>query len=228
MTKCGSGPSIFLAEMFGGNLENITDLSKGYIDKVESKPRSNKIRTRHNFSKLSYFIQCPLRYKYATIYNFHLPRSESRGFGDNIHRTLEAIHHQALEGQLPTEERAIKILKDKWITVNRTKPEQEDKFMDEANRQINRYLSEYGKTLSSIVEVETGFAFDLNGQIIQGNIDLLKRDHQDKVEIIDFKTSGMLTNYDEITKDNINLQLDIYALGAEKALGFKVSKTTAH
>ena len=82
--------------------------------------------------------------------------------------------------------------------------------------------------MSSIVEVETGFAFDLNGQIVQGNIDLLRRDLEYRVEIVDFKTSEMPANDDGIRKDSIDLQLDIYALGVEKALGFKVAKTTAH
>jgi len=38
----------------------------------------------------------------------------------------------------------------------------------------------------------------------------------------------MPANDDGIRKDSIDLQLDIYALGVERGLGFKVAKTTAH
>jgi hypothetical protein len=38
----------------------------------------------------------------------------------------------------------------------------------------------------------------------------------------------MPANDERLERNIINLQLDIYALGVEKALGFKVAKTTAH
>ena len=44
---------------------------------------------------------------------------------------------------------------------------------------------------------------------------------------MDFKTSKMPAPGD-IRKEIIDLQLDIYALGAEKALHLKVANTTAH
>jgi RecB family exonuclease len=115
----------------------------------------------------------------------------------------------------------------KWIAIDRTKPSQESMLMDSAHAQINRYLDDHGRTLSSIIEVESGFAFDLNGQIVQGTIDLLKRDMEGGAEIVDFKASEMPASDDRIRRDDIDLQLDIYALGVENALGFKMLRQLA-
>ncbi|MDD1753548.1 MAG: PD-(D/E)XK nuclease family protein, partial [Methanotrichaceae archaeon] len=227
-TACDSDPSIFLKEMFGEDLEAVADLTKGYVEKVESKPCSRQTRMRHSFSKLSYFLQCPLRYKYAVIYDFRMPWSESGGLGDNVHRALEAIHHKSLlEGRLPTDNEVAKIVKDKWVTVNLIDQDQENSLIDEAVEQINCYLHEHCN-LSAILQAETSFSFDLNGQIIQGSIDLLKRDGKDSIEIVDFKTYEMMSDDKEIRSNNIDFQLDIYALGVERALRQKVAKTTVH
>jgi hypothetical protein len=45
---------------------------------------------------------------------------------------------------------------------------------------------------------------------------------------VDFKTSKMPKPGKDIRKEIIDLQLDIYALGAEDALHLKLANTTAH
>jgi CRISPR/Cas system-associated exonuclease Cas4 (RecB family) len=170
-----------------------------------------------------------MRYKYAVIYDFRMPWSESKGFGDNVHRALEAIHHKALsEGRLPNDSEVTKIVKDKWVTVNLIDQDQENSLIDAAVEQINLYLHEHCNDLSVILQAETSFSFDLNVQIIQGSIDLLKRDGRESIEIVDFKTYEMKPEDKEIRTNNIDFQLDIYALGAERALRQKVAKTTVH
>jgi ATP-dependent exoDNAse (exonuclease V) beta subunit len=56
----------------------------------------------------------------------------------------------------------------------------------------------------------------------------MKRYSGDSIELVDFKTSNMPVPGKDIMKEIIDLQLDIYALGAEKALHLKVANTTAH
>lgn len=225
-TKCGTGPSIFLKEMFGENLKAYADFTKAYVEEVESKPHSNTIRTRHSFSQLSYFLQCPLRYKYAMIYDFHIPWLDAIGFGENVHRVLEAIHNHYLEGQMPTDDEIPSIVADRWVPRDPTKLDEEREFMDAAVKQIHRYLREHGSTLSSVIKAETNFSFDLDGQIIIGKIDLIKREQRNSIELVDFKTSKMPIK--DFRDEGIDLQLDLYALGAERALGLNIVKTTAH
>jgi DNA helicase-2/ATP-dependent DNA helicase PcrA len=85
--------------MFDENLEAATDFTKAYIDAAESRPPSDVVKVRHSFSQLSYFLQCPLRYKFLSVYNFHIPWTYAIGFGDNVHRALEAVHTLYLKGR---------------------------------------------------------------------------------------------------------------------------------
>ena len=56
----------------------------------------------------------------------------------------------------------------------------------------------------------------------------MKRYSGDSIELVDFKTSNMPVPGKDIRREIIDLQLEIYALGAEKALHLKVANTTAH
>jgi DNA helicase II / ATP-dependent DNA helicase PcrA len=227
-SKCGDGPSIFLEEMFGEKLQSIANLTTAYVEEVESRPRPNNAKTRHSFSELAYFLQCPVRYKYAVNYRFHVPWREEIGLGENVHRVLEEIHNRAIGGRITTEEEIPGMVAAKWVRINSAIPEQEQDLMDTAIKQISRYISEHSRSLSSVLKAEANFSFGLDGQIVLGKIDLLKRDGNGLIELVDFKTSKMPLDDVSLKAERIDLQLDLYALGAEKALGLKVAKTTAH
>ena len=175
--------------MFGKN--QIEDFTQAYIENAESKPHSNPIMSRHSFSQLSYFLECPMRYKYAVVYNLHIPWREAMGFGDNVHRVLEAIHNQAMKGRVPMEEEIPGIVANKWVNQNFISPEDEKELMSAATKQIRRYLIDHGRTLSSVIGAETAFSFDLEGHTVPGKIDLIKRHSGDSIELVDFKTSKM-------------------------------------
>jgi DNA helicase-2/ATP-dependent DNA helicase PcrA len=172
--KFMEGPSVFLKEMFGENQMEIADFTQAYIENAESKPQSNAIMSRHSFSQLSYFLECPLRYKYAVVYNLHIPWREALGFGDNVHRVMEAIHSQAMQGRVPTEDEIPGIVAEKWINRNFVKPDEEKELMSAATKQVRRYLIDHGITLSSVIGAETSFSFDLDGHTTLGKIDLMK------------------------------------------------------
>jgi len=220
------GPSVFLEEMFGKN--QIEDFNQAYIENAESKPHSKAIMARHSFSQLSYFLECPMRYKYAVVYNLHIPWREAMGFGDNVHRIMETIHNQALQGRMPREDEIPRIVAQKWINRNLIRPDEEKELINVATKQIQRYVTDHGRALSSVIGAETVFSFDLERHTVIGKIDLMKRFSEDSIELVDFKTSKMPVPGKDIRKEIIDLQLDIYALGAEKAIHFKVANTTAH
>jgi DNA helicase-2/ATP-dependent DNA helicase PcrA len=225
-SEFGEGPSVFLKEMFGKN--QIEDFTNARIENAESKPHSNAIMSRYSFSQLSYFLECPMRYKFAVVYNLHIPWREALGFGDNVHRVLEAIHNQAMKGRVPTEEEIPGLIENRWINKNFINPDEEKELMSAATKQICHYLIDHGRTLSSVIGAEAAFSFDLEGHTIPGKIDLIKRLPGNSIELVDFKTSKMPVPGNDIRKEIIDLQLDIYVLGAESALHLKIANTTAH
>ena len=225
-TEFGRGPSIFLQEMFGNN--QIEDAPQAYVENAESKLHPNAIMPQHSFSKLSYFLECPMRYKYAIVYNLHVHWREALGYGDNVHRVLEAIHNLALQGRVPMEDEIPVIVTQKWINRNFIRLDEEKELMNAATKQIRRYLIDHGKALCSVIGAETAFSFNLDGHTVLGKIDLIKRCAEGSIELVDFKTSKMPVLGKDIRKEIIDLQLDIYSIGAEKALHLKVANTTAH
>ncbi len=224
VNKRGKGPSQFVEEMSSKDLQIALDWTKAYIEEVESHGKHGAgPRPRHSFSQLAYFLQCPVRYKLAVIYGFQVPWQDPVGYGSNVHRALEAIHKQAIKGRIPTEDEISSIVTQVWVSSGHTKPELEKKFISAAINHLKRYIMEHGDSLSSVIKAETSFSYDLLDQVMLGKIDLL-REKEGLVEVIDFKTSKKKP----IKEEGIDLQLDLYALGAEKSLGYRVDTTTVH
>jgi DNA helicase-2/ATP-dependent DNA helicase PcrA len=225
VNKRGGGPSPFLYEMFGEDLDAITDWTRAYIARVESRPGAHhEPRPRYSFSSLAYYLQCPLRYKLAVVYGLEPPWLDPFHFGANVHRALELIHRWVLSGQIPSEEDAAPIVEETWVSSRRTSPGEEKAIKGAAVNQLRRYLREEGDRLRDVVQPELSFSVSLEDQILVGKIDLIRRNSDYGVELVDFKTSRAVPA--EI--EGIDLQLDLYALGAEKSLRYKVGKQTVH
>jgi len=227
VNKRGGGPSPFLTEMFGDDLHAAADLTGAYVEAVESRPEAGRgPRQRHSFSQLAYFLQCPVRYKFAVLYGLQVPWLDPVDFGANVHRALEAIHQRVLVGYIPTEEDLPVIVAETWISSGRARPEREAEYRVAAVNQLRRYLREHGDSLSRVLQAETSFSFPLaDHQMLLGKIDLLRHaDDDGGVEVVDFKTSGAAP----VEVEQIDLQLDLYALGTEESLGQRVARQTVH
>jgi len=225
VNKRGGGPSPFLYEMFGDDLHATADLTRAYIAEVESRPEARRgPRERYSFSQLAYFLQCPMRYKFAVVYGLQIPWLDPVDFGANVHRALEAIHQRVLAGHEVTEDEVEEIVAETWIPSQRARPEREKPYQTAAVKQLRRYLGEHGAALSRVLQAETTFSFDLADRVLLGKIDLLRRDEGTGVEVVDFKTSAMVPPEAE----RIDLQLDLYALGTEVSLGQRVTRQTVH
>ncbi len=90
--------------------------------------------------------------------------------------------------------------------------------------QLRRYLCEHGEGLSRVAQAETTFSFSLTKWVLVGKIDLLCYQGEGRVEVVDFKTSEAAP----LEAERIDLQLDLYALGAELSLGQPVGRQTVH
>jgi len=225
VNKRGGGPSPFLHEMFGGDLRAAADLTTAYITNIESlEDRQTAPRERHSFSQLAYFLQCPMRYKFATVYGFQVPWLDPVDFGANVHRALEAIHQRAIAGQMVTEAEIEGIVHHSWVPSHRATPEREQAYQAAAVQQLRRYVHEHRASLLRAHQAEVTFSLPLNDRVLLGKIDLLRRDRHGGVELVDFKTSHAIPPEAE----RIDLQLDLYALGAQESLGHTVTRQTVH
>jgi len=225
VNKRGGGPSTFVKEMFGEDLQAPCNLENGHVEKVMSRGKVRKgPRPRHSFSQLAYFLQCPMRYKLAMVYGFRPPWLDPVGYGANVHRALQEIHTRAAQGRIPCREDVPAIVSLTWVSSRRTKPEREEKYKKAAINHLGKYVEEHQSSLSAAIQSETSFSFSMKDQVMLGKIDLLRQEKNEGIDIVDFKTSKA----GELKREGIDLQLDLYALGAEESLSLKVERTTVH
>lgn len=225
VNKRGGGPSPFVMEMFGSDLHQAADQRKPLDGNVPScKKGPVGPRPRHSFSQLAYFLQCPWRYKLATVYGFQVLWQDSVGYGANVHRALEEIHRRAAEGHSPTAEDIPSIVSQTWVSNHKTKPAQEKKFMAAATKRLRKYVNEHSSKLPKTIDAEIPFSFILSDEVMLGKIDLIRGTYSDGIEIVDFKTSAAKP----LAEDGMDLQLDLYALGAKESLRHNVARTAVH
>lgn len=228
VNKRGGGPSIFLNEMLGDDLRAVADLSQAYTADIDSKAGpALGVRERHSFSQLAYYLQCPLRYKYTVVYGLETMQPDPVDFGANVHRALEALHLQVRAGGSIDDSIIADIVARTWQRSPKAEAEQDRQAQLAAVGQIKRYVSRHASDLARVDRAEVHFAFaleDVAEHVLLGKIDLLRHETDDEFEIVDFKTSPALP----VELEQIDTQLDIYALGAEAHAGLKVNKQTVH
>ena len=225
VNKRGGGPSPFLYEMFGPDLRAAASWSEGKVKEIESQPPSGQeVRLRHSFSQLVYYLQCPMRYKFAVVYGLEVPWLDPVDFGANMHRCLEAIHQRALHGKLTTPEELPELVEITWLPTGRGRPEQEIAYRQAAIRQLSRYLEENAEILNETLAAETLFSFPFREDVLLGKVDLARKQGRTGIELVDFKTSASAN----AEMEQVALQLGLYALGIGSDLSLPVAQLTAH
>jgi DNA helicase-2/ATP-dependent DNA helicase PcrA len=225
VTKRGGGPSPFVHEMFGADLRAAVVHSEEQIREIESRPGLDQgPRPRHSFSQLAYYIQCPMRYKFAVVYGMEIPWLDPVDFGANVHRCLQAIHQRAIQNIFVKEADLPALVDENWLSTTRSQPKQEEAFKRAALKQLERYLAGYTGQLAAVRQAETHFSAVLQDDVLVGKIDLVRSVGQQGDEIVDFKTSA--SGPEEIAQ--AELQLSLYALGMDASLQQPVVRCTAH
>jgi len=224
VNKRGGGPSPFLYEMLGEDLHAAADLSQALMTEIESHSiTSDGPRERVSFTQLAYFLQCPVRYKFAVIYGLELPRPDPVDFGANVHRALLDIHERARLGQVPSPEEVGEIVAAAWVPAPQADPVQDRQAQKAATRQLQHYVAHHGESLSRVAQAETSFSFGLDRHVLVGKIDLLRRVDGGH-ELMDFKAGKSAP----AALEQVDTQLDLYALGAESSLRMPIVRRSVH
>ena len=224
VNKRGGGPSPFLFEMLGKNLKAAADLSRARVTEIESHPVAPAgPRERVSFSQLAYFLQCPGRYRFAVVYGLEVPRPDPVDFGANVHRALLDIHERAQAGQVPSPEEVEEIVSAAWVPAPQADPVQDRQAQKAAVRQLQRYTMHHSESLSRVAQAEIGFSFGLERYVLVGKIDLLRR-ADGGYELVDFKAGRSAP----AALEQVDTQLDLYALGAEASLRLPIVRQSVH
>ncbi|MBN1890450.1 MAG: ATP-dependent helicase [Thermoflexales bacterium] len=224
VNKRGGGPSPFLVEMFGQDLHGVADLSQARIEEAASRAETGTVpRERLSFSQLAYFLQCPVRFKFAVAYGLEVPRPDPVDYGANVHRALLVIHELARIGQTPSQGDVGEIVEQTWITALQANPAQDRQARQAAIKQLERYVTNHAGTFDRVKQAEVSFSLGLDRHVLVGKIDLVRQAGGEN-EIVDFKTGKSVP----AALEQVDTQLDLYALGAEGSLGLRVARQAVH
>jgi len=192
-------------------------ISRAKIIVKEIKKKNNII----SFTRLLYFILCPLRYqlnfeyKFASTYKFYF------AYGISIHHTLANMHRIYKEQGKISKQEIKKIFEDNWISKGYSTEENEKKFKDKALSIVLNYYSNNKDQFNIIDSIEKQFILKItDNYYLKGYIDLIYKD-DDRYKIIDFKTGEINIEKKEIGK----FQLLLYALGCTENYKYDISKT---
>ncbi len=231
VNKRGGGPSRFIQELLGkdeaGALERSRKiLESNDINIISQKKKTLGPRMRLSYSKLAYYLQCPIRYKYFEVDGMETPRPSYLFYGASVHRALELMHKDMIDEKEVLAEDIEKHVDAAWLPSPWMKEEEEAALKSAAFKWIETYFKEHASTFPLLYKAEEKFSFDMDDVVIAGKIDLIRESEGDgeDSEIVDFKTSASKT----VRQEQADLQMNLYAIGAERSLEMKIVRCSIH
>ena len=211
------GKSIYLEPFPADTIENIKKMKEPEWDDNPFRNEVNNVlddkKIELNLKKPSLsatsiqtYNQCPLKYKYKYI--DAIPSAPEKLYfqlGKVIHKVLELFHkleYNSLEDLL-------RLLDENWQEGGYKYKLQEEQNRLDANNMLNNYWQYFQNNPVNKIITEHWFSFETEHAYLSGKCDRIDINKNDKISIIDYKTSKISKTENEIKKD---IQLGIYAL----------------
>jgi len=182
---------------FRNEVNNVLDDKKIELNLKKPSLSATSIQT---------YNQCPLKYKYKYI--DAIPSAPEKLYfqlGKVIHKVLELFHkleYNSLEDLL-------RLLDENWQEGGYKYKLQEEQNRLDANNMLNNYWQYFQNNPVNKIITEHWFSFETEHAYLSGKCDRIDINKNDKISIIDYKTSKISKTENEIKKD---IQLGIYAL----------------
>jgi len=167
-----------------------------------------------SFSGISAYRQCPFKYNLIYREGWRGAPTPFTSLGLSIHRALEEFHSSKADSF-----EALTDCYDKnWKNEGFSSPQETQEFFDKGLRMLKNYYDEQAAAKSEILFIEKSFKFRLGRNHIIGIIDRIDRHPDGAYEVIDYKTNLQIWEQEKADSD---LQLTIYGIACERALGIK-------
>lgn len=168
-----------------------------------------------SFSGIDTYRECPRRYRFRYVHRLPSPPSAEAQYGDIVHLALQRLGSLRKEGVDIDGAAFERVYGMAWEERPFGDRRRRDAYERLGREQIGRYLEAGGLSLAPLL-VEQAFTASLDGWSLRGVIDRVDRASKGAaVRIVDYKTGNPLPA-NGLRRD---LQLALYALGAERGLG---------
>jgi DNA helicase-2/ATP-dependent DNA helicase PcrA len=165
---------------------------------------------------------CPLKYKFARVYNIPKEQTLPQRFGILLHQVLERYHSQLANEEViagteairePTPDKLMTLFEAGWQRHGFSDTNEERQLHEKAVAALARYHERFAGDQGSPVWFERSFSFRIGPHLLRGRVDRVDRYPDGSYELIDYKTGRARTPSQ--LKDDI--QLSLYQIGARES-----------
>ncbi len=191
------------------------------IDRV-----SEELRFPTSYSELAYYLNCGYDYKMRFIYGFNPGLVPALGFGKQVHNIINLLHKDFEDtGKIPTRAKIAKMI-DAHFYLRYASDAVTESLKIGAMKSLSKYVQMWEKDFTLSVKTERPFEMEFDNALIVGSIDMLKREdgNESVLEVIDFKTGKP----DNELMHKYELQVQLYTIAAQEALGINTQKALIH
>lgn len=187
------------------NIEEFVSNDKNIEKPIEKRYRVVEEIPQLNYSAINTYIDCPFRYELVYDYGFDTPGIFMQSVGTFVHNVLQRIHKEMKKGNNLSEENLENFVDQYWIPVYRKK-KKDKKFKQDYLNKIKDYYEKASEFYDEIISIEEPFSYIDENMVVDGRADLICRDKNGNVDIIDFKARKS----EGIEETNVDKQLKIY------------------
>jgi DNA helicase-2/ATP-dependent DNA helicase PcrA len=178
-------------------------------------------------SGINDYDECPLQYKLRHVWGLRGGSNPAMVFGLIMHRSVvEYFKARQKRRHLPLEE-LLHIYQQQWRQAGWPFPDpyQREQYRASGWEQLQSFHQLLSGREVAVLELERSFKWPWEEDaVLTGRIDQINKLDGRAVEIVEYKT-GEPPSPEKLKK---NLQLPLYALAAEKHLGYQAARLTLH
>lgn len=203
---------------------DISDPTKRKPCKIDRVSKEARFPT--SYSELAYYLNCGYDYKMRFIYGFNPELVPALGFGKQVHNVINLLHKEYEDtGKIPGKTRIANII-DENFYLRYASASVAERLKVGALKSLSKYVQMWEKDFSLSVKTERPFELEFDIALISGSIDMIKREdgNESVLEVIDFKTGKA----DNDLMHKYELQVQLYTLAAQEALGINTQRALIH
>ena len=197
------GYSPFVHELI--DMEKLCETCEDMTEECRLNDDDDKELLDLNYSSIHTYNTCPLLYKMLYYYCFETPSSYMQKYGEILHNCLHKLHLAIKSGEEINGAKILAIVDKCWIKLHAVKKKDDQQKKILARRLLD-YYNLNKNYIKEVISTEEPFSVNMEGAAIRGRSDLIIKNENDEVELIDFKARAEAG----IEDTSVDLQLKMY------------------
>jgi RecB family exonuclease len=186
---------------------------------VTADPGAAKALTDVSFSRIRTYLDCPWKYHLVFAKGWRSGPDSSMALGVSLHRALAAFLDKGNTDR--SVDRLLELYDANWVNEGAASVQETFEKYEYGRGLMEGFHRVQSGVRSDFVGAEMEFRMELDGLCFRGTIDRIDREADGTYSIIEYKTNGAAWTPERVATD---LQMTLYALGAERALGYPTTR----